>query len=708
MRLGVSFLTWAFPRTLMARTASESPDWSATWAFNVKTSCRIWVTTCSIVIIIPESSQSKVSCSAPHECSSCVSLHPDTAIRQTNTFQQFARSTKCLLSQAHQASCPPTTLRDEQRSPKLCAPDRHVIKQATSANVTTPRWQIWLFVVMCHGSFSWAIYAEHKLHLIKTEGLKATNCFCKNIVQCRVIVDNKCEFQHSSSHGDCNFDARPVSKPEKDQQTFVSEISSGWLSFTSCKVWDARNSSSLPTDSCLTNPVRRMRSTDSCPVHQVRRSDQLLVYEHSQVLRYVRNNRSVIALSWALQVVAKMRAVSVAHGLPVSSLSVMVQSSWGVLNSSTVPMVSLSFCTRFDVHHPFWQFVCFCTSDVGSIQQMCDPWDILLVSQQDIALNVSVEESRFREVRSTQSQGQMLREFSQICLGPNMKVSCTQDPNRVASSLFRLGRFLPFTNLSCSLSRGAHCFGVRVASIFIDDEWCVSQVWFSAQVLSSLNLRIPVFPCLSLCVSGFEKFVDVVEPILVWQTHDVVAVHCHPHIFVGVVEQGCTVFASSESSQLSTDQGHVVKLPHVGPRLEFHTFSWFICQLCLRHISDDLVLEVGCWWVSGLFFWNGARLMSWCLNFNGLPLFDQLTDIMIETNAFTASVVALQRTTEKQERLFESCLASSSCIPCHNLDRILWWAVSTDLSVHPDLLQQLLVCILTILHRDNVVETLRM
>ena len=67
---------------------------------------------------------------------------------------------------------------------------------------------------------------------------------------------------------------------------------------------------------------------------------------------------------------------------------------------------------------------------------------------------------------------------------------------------------------------------------------------------------------------------------------------------------------------------------------------------------------------------KGARLMSWCLNFNGLPLFDQLTDIMIETNAFTASVVALLRTTEKQERLFESCLASSSCIPRHSLDRI--------------------------------------
>ena len=41
-------------------------------------------------------------------------------------------------------------------------------------------------------------------------GLKAT-VFSVYTVHCRVIVDNKCEFQHSSSHGDCNFDARLVS-----------------------------------------------------------------------------------------------------------------------------------------------------------------------------------------------------------------------------------------------------------------------------------------------------------------------------------------------------------------------------------------------------------------------------------------------------------------------------------------------------------------
>ena len=35
--------------------------------------------------------------------------------------------------------------------------------------------------------------------------------------------------------------------------------------------------------------------------------------------------------------------------------------------------------------------------------------------------------------------------------------------------------------------------------------------------------------------------------------------------------------------------------------------------------------------------WKYALLMSWCLNFKGFPLLDKVTDIMIETNAFTAS-----------------------------------------------------------------------
>ena len=94
-----------------------------------------------------------------------------------------------------------------------------------------------------------------------------SNCVCMYTVQRRVIVDNKCEFQHSSSHG-CTFDARLVSKAPKDHQN-VSEIRLDDLrspthvkqkkedTLTSCIVRLAKNSASLPTDSCLTNPVHQ-------------------------------------------------------------------------------------------------------------------------------------------------------------------------------------------------------------------------------------------------------------------------------------------------------------------------------------------------------------------------------------------------------------------------------------------------------------------
>ena len=51
------------------------------------------------------------------------------------------------------------------------------------------------------------------------------------------------------------------------------------------------------------------------------------------------------------------------------------------------------------------------------------------------------------------------------------------------------------------------------------------------------------------------------------------------------------MFASSESSQLPTDQGHVVKLPDVR-RIPSSTHALDQSDnFCLRHISDDLLLE---------------------------------------------------------------------------------------------------------------------
>ena len=60
---------------------------------------------------------------------------------------------------------------------------------------------------------------------------------------------------------------------------------------------------------------------------------------------------------------------------------------------------------------------------------------------------------------------------------------------RVASShSSKIGLFPPSdTNLFCGFNRGVFTvFGVRVASRFIGFEWCMSQIRFNLQVLSSL------------------------------------------------------------------------------------------------------------------------------------------------------------------------------------------------------------------------------
>ena len=119
-----------------------------------------------------------------------------------------------------------------------------------------------------------------------------------------------------------------------------------------------------------------------------------------------------------------------------------------------------------------------------------------------------------------------------------------------------------------------------------------------------------------------------------------------------------------------------------GKHFGFDTCSWPICQLCLRHISDDLLREVGCKWVSGLFLRN---VLCWCRSVS--------TSIVspCSTNSSTSwsrqalsqlQEVALQRITEKQVMPFESYLASFVLYSfAHRLDRIFLRVGSTDLPV---------------------------
>ena len=114
------------------------------------------------------------------------------------------------------------------------------------------------------------------------------------------------------------------------------------------------------------------------------------------------------------------------------------------------------------------------------------------------------------------------------------------------------------------------------------------------------------------------------------------------------------MFASSEYSQLSTDQGHVVKLPDVR-----HVWSSIHALDHSANFVITIFLTIFCWKADineslgcSLEMCSAAVVVSQLQWFSFL--FDQLTDIMIETNTFTDSSGGI-------------ALASSSCSPWHTV-----------------------------------------
>ena len=91
----------------------------------------------------------------------------------------------------------------------------------------------------------------------------AVNRFLEPFMHCPVIVDNMCEFQHSSSHVDCNFDARLASKTRKERWTE--------------KTQQAR----LPTDSCLNNTKRPSLVNCISTNPECQSDHRRLVYSHT-------------------------------------------------------------------------------------------------------------------------------------------------------------------------------------------------------------------------------------------------------------------------------------------------------------------------------------------------------------------------------------------------------------------------------------------
>ena len=69
----------------------------------------------------------------------------------------------------------------------------------------------------------------------------------------------------------------------------------------------------------------------------------------------------------------------------------------------------------------------------------------------------------------------------------------------------------------------------------------------------------------------------------------VVAVHCHSHIQIWIVEQRCTVFAFSDSAQLSTDQVHILNKEWVSV-WNSHTQPRFV----LIHEFSQPIVSRGC------------------------------------------------------------------------------------------------------------------
>ena len=156
--------------------------------------------------------------------------------------------------------------------------------------------------------------------MIKTEGLKATVSVCTS---CNVVTLSTTSVNFNSSvHGDSNGDARLVSKKRKNDTIILSVVRMTFVhrltfnakiedTFTSCRVCIDQNSSVLPTDSCPTNPARQLGQLHFVQSIQSVEATNCLCTNTAKSRDTCVSIRSVIALSWALQVIFKVRSVSV-------------------------------------------------------------------------------------------------------------------------------------------------------------------------------------------------------------------------------------------------------------------------------------------------------------------------------------------------------------------------------------------------------------
>ena len=176
----------------------------------------------------------------------------------------------------------------------------------------------------------------------------------------------QCEFQHSSSHGDCNFDAKLLTNDKRSSLRFCQddlrsptqvEEREGALkargSIVALRTWFDRNSSGLPTDSCPTNPVCEL-----CPLILVQPIHCFLARVPTQP-----SLESILALHIRHRVssaLASNRQGATSQCSRCCSLHI------ACFSLPLLPSWSTQFCTRLDEHNQFRRLsVSLCSGDLA-------------------------------------------------------------------------------------------------------------------------------------------------------------------------------------------------------------------------------------------------------------------------------------------------------------------------------------------------------
>ena len=128
------------------------------------------------------------------------------------------------------------------------------------------------------------------------------------------------------------------------------------------------------------------------------------------------------------------------------------------------------------------------------------------------------------------------------------------------------------------------------------------------QECSKLKSLSPSVLRVGYCVFGFEKSIDVFESLTSNKHSKLPSRIAILTSWFGLWNNAALCLPLGNFLTLHRSDPHK-QTARCGKHLEFHSCCWPICQLWLRHISDDLLREVRCKWVSPSFL--GSMLCWW-------------------------------------------------------------------------------------------------